>query len=271
MNEPSRWSRDVTFLTIDIGNTRLKWAVFETARPCARMLTHGAVFLEHIDQLAEREWARLAAPAVMLGCNVAGDAVRRRVEEQLELWDVAPRWVVPGAVGGGVTNGYDYPSRLGADRFVAQVGARHRATLEADPRPVVVVMIGTAVTVDALDQRGRFLGGLIVPGHGIMLRALEGGTAGLRVPTGEVVPFPTNTSDALTSGGTYAITGTIERMWRHLKDRSGIPPRILMTGGAGWKVSPHLDTPHELLDSLIFDGLLVLQAERQGAEVRSAQ
>jgi type III pantothenate kinase len=104
-----------------------------------------------------------------------------------------------------------------------------------------------------------------------MLRALEGGTAGLRVPTGEVVPFPTNTSDALTSGGTYAITGTIERMWRHLKDRSGIPPRILMTGGAGWKVSPHLDTPHELLDSLIFDGLLVLQAERQGAEVRSAQ
>jgi type III pantothenate kinase len=174
-------------------------------------------------------------------------------------------------VGGGVTNGYDYPSRLGADRFVAQVGARHRATLEADPRPVVVVMIGTAVTVDALDQRGRFLGGLIVPGHGIMLRALEGGTAGLRVPTGEVVPFPTNTSDALTSGGTYAITGTIERMWRHLKDRSGIPPRILMTGGAGWKVSPHLDTPHELLDSLIFDGLLVLQAERQGAEVRSAQ
>jgi type III pantothenate kinase len=256
----------VTFLTIDIGNTRLKWAVFETARPGARMLTHGAVFLEHIDQLAEREWARLAAPAVMLGCNVAGDAVRRRVEEQLELWDVAPRWVVPGAVGG-----YDYPSRLGADRFVAQVGARHRATLEADPRPVVVVMIGTAVTVDALDQRGRFLGGLIVPGHGIMLRALEGGTAGLRVPTGEVVPFPTNTSDALTSGGTYAITGTIERMWRHLKDRSGIPPRILMTGGAGWKVSPHLDTPHELLDSLIFDGLLVLQAERQGAEVRSAQ
>jgi hypothetical protein len=43
------------------------------------------------------------------------------------------------------------------------------------------------------------------PGHGIMLRALEGGTAGLHVPTGEVRLFPKNTSDALTSGGTYAI------------------------------------------------------------------
>ena len=252
----------MTFLTIDIGNTRLKWALFDAPRPGARMLTYGAVFLEHIDQLAEQEWSKLAAPSVMLGCNVAGDAVRRRVEEQLELWDVTPRWVVPGAVAGGVTNGYDHPSRLGADRFVAQVGGRHRALAESRPRPVVVVMIGTAVTVDALDEAGQFLGGLIVPGHGIMLRALEGGTAGLRVPTGEVVPFPTNTSDALTSGGTYAITGAIERLWRHLRDRSGIEPRVFVTGGAGWKVSPHLDMAHELVDSLIFDGLLVLQAER---------
>jgi len=258
----------VTFLTIDIGNTRLKWALFETTHPGARMLTHGAVFLEHIDQLADQDWSRLAPPDLMLGCNVAGDAVRRRVEEQLELWDVSPRWVVPGAMAGGVTNGYDHPSRLGADRFVAQVGARHRALQEPTPRPVVVVMVGTAVTVDALDDTGRFLGGLIVPGHGIMLRALEGGTAGLRVPTGEVVPFPTNTSDALTSGGTYAITGAIERVWRHLRDRSATTPRIFMTGGAGWKVSPHLDLAHELVDSLIFDGLQVLQTERLDAARR---
>ncbi len=42
-----------------------------------------------------------------------------------------------------------------------------------------------------------------------MLRALETGTAGLHVPTGQVTPFPTNTSDALTSGGTYAIAGAV--------------------------------------------------------------
>ena len=38
---------------------------------------------------------------------------------------------------------------------------------------MVVVMIGTAVTVEAVDDHGKFLGGLILPGHGIMLRALE--------------------------------------------------------------------------------------------------
>ena len=95
-----------------------------------------------------------------------------------------------------------------------------------------------------------------------MLRALEGGTAGLRVPTGEVRDFPTNTSDALTSGGTYAITGAMERLHRHLSARCAQPPLTLMTGGAGWKVAPWLEIEHELIDSLIFDGLLALQSHR---------
>ena len=125
-------------------------------------------------------------------------------------------------------------------------------------------MIGTAVTVDALDRQGHFLGGLILPGHGIMLRALESGTAGLRVPTGDVKRFPTNTSDALTSGGNYAITGAIERMHRHLADHDGQAPRTLITGGAGWKVAPYLGIEHELVEPLIFEGLLALEAERRG-------
>jgi type III pantothenate kinase len=252
----------MSFLAIDIGNTRLKWALYAGPQPGAALLQHGAVFLENIDQLADTDWKALPAPGSVLGCNVAGDAVRRRVEEQLELWDLEPFWVVPGAHAGGVTNGYEYPSRLGADRWVAQIGARWHALQRGPARPTLVCMVGTAVTVDALDVDGRFLGGLILPGHGIMLRALESGTAGLRVPTGEVRPFPTNTSDGLTSGGTYAITGAIERMHRHLGSHAGQPPLHLMTGGAAWKVAPFLDIPHEIVDSLIFDGLLVLQSHR---------
>jgi len=252
----------MSFLAIDIGNTRLKWALYASPQPGAVLLAHGAVFLENIDQLAEDDWCGLATPHSVLGCNVAGDAVRRRVEEQLELWDVVPRWVVSGAQGGGITNGYDYPGRLGADRFIALIGARSLALHRGEPRACLVVMVGTAVTVDALDSQGHFLGGLILPGHGIMLRALEGGTAGLRVPTGEVREFPTNTSDALTSGGNYAITGAIERMHRHLKKREQHEPLTLMTGGAGWKVSPALEIEHELVDSLIFDGMLAWQGHR---------
>ncbi|TMH36800.1 MAG: type III pantothenate kinase, partial [Betaproteobacteria bacterium] len=73
----------------------------------------GAVFLETIDDLAETEWKGLSAPGSMLGSIVAGEGVKRRVEEQMEIWDVAPRWVVPSAHAAGVTNGYDHPNRLG--------------------------------------------------------------------------------------------------------------------------------------------------------------
>ena len=259
----------MTFLAIDIGNTRLKWAQYETARPGARLLAHGAEFLDNIDKLADGVWAELQAPTSMLGCVVAGEAVKRRTEEQLELWDIDPQWVVASADEAGLHNDYDYPSRLGADRWVAMIGAWHRMLAQdhPQPRPVVVAMVGTAVTIEAIDARGHFLGGLILPGHGIMLRALESGTAGLHVPTGEVRDFPTNTSDALTSGGTFAIAGAMERMVNNLRAHCGAEPRCFMTGGAGWKMAPSLSVPFELVDNLIFDGLLRMAQARHQARL----
>jgi type III pantothenate kinase len=255
----------VSLLALDIGNTRLKWALFDSARPGAAMLAHGAEFLEQIETLAEGPWAALPAPDRMLGCVVAADAVRRRAEAQMfELWDVPAQWVHASAGEAGLTNGYDHPTRLGADRWVAMIGARQRLLARGPAAPMVVVMVGTAVTVEAVDVDGRFLGGFILPGHGIMLRALESGTAGLHVPTGEVRTFPTNTSDALTSGGTFAIAGAVERMVQHVREHCGAEPACFMTGGAGWKMAPHMSVPFELVDGLIFDGLLHIAQQRFG-------
>ena len=252
----------MTFLAIDIGNTRLKWAQYSAPHPGAVLLQHGAVFLETIDDLAEKDWHALPAPGSMLGSNVAGEGVKRRIEEQLELWDVEPRWVVSSSQAAGLTNSYDHPNRLGVDRWVAAIGARHRVLAQGRARPVLVVMVGTAVTVDAIDATGRFLGGLILPGFGLMLKALEMGTAGLKAPTGESVDFPTNTSDALMSGGTDAIAGAVERMHRKLQARTGEKPALIMTGGAVPKLAPIIDLPFETVDTLIFEGLLHLQSHR---------
>lgn len=252
----------MTFLALDVGNTRLKWALYEEPRSGSRLIAQGAQFLENIETLAEGDWADLPAPQWVLGCVVAGDAVKRRVEEQLELWDVTPQWVVSGNAEAGVTNGYDHPARLGADRWVAMIGARQRLVSSGPPRPCVVVMVGTAVTVEAIDSEGRFLGGIILPGHGIMLRALESGTAGLHVPTGEVRDFPTNTSDALTSGGTFAIAGAVQRMVDNLRRHCGDEPVCFMTGGAGWKMAPSMALQVELVEGLIFDGLLEMASRR---------
>jgi type III pantothenate kinase len=257
----------MTFLALDVGNTRLKWAHYDQPAPGAKLLGQGAVFLENIDRLADEDWRDLPEPTHMLGCIVAGEAIRRRVEEQMELWDFTPHWAVSSAAEAGMTNGYDHPTRLGADRWVAMIGAHARMVQHSHlhnqvRRPMVVVMVGTAVTVEAIDAQGKFLGGFILPGHGIMLRALESGTAGLRVPTGDVCEFPTNTSDALTSGGTFAIAGAVERMVQHVRQHCGAEPLCYMTGGAGWKMAPSMSVQFELIDTLIFDGLLEIAQRR---------
>lgn len=256
----------MSFLVIDIGNTRLKWGLYAHAAPGAELLAHGAVVLEDIDYLWDLHWKnQLHKPEGMLGCVVAGEAIKRRVEEQLvEGWGMTPHWVSASAQASGVINGYEHPQRLGADRWAAIIGARQRALLQSpeDPPPVLAVMVGTAVTVDAVDQQGKFLGGLILPGFGLMYRALESGTAGLKVPTGEVKDFPTNTSDALMSGGTDAIAGAIERSMRRLRERCGREPLLIMSGGAVTRLSHVAELPASVVENLIFEGLLTLAASQ---------
>ncbi len=254
----------MSFLAIDIGNTRLKWGLYDRPAPGSALLAHGAVVLEDIDHLWEQHWSKLPAPTSMLGCVVAGEAIKRRVEEQLSQgWGLQARWVQSSRFGGGVVNGYEHPQRLGADRWAAIIGARQRALLisPTDPRPVLAVMVGTAVTVDAVDASGRFLGGLIMPGFGLMYRALESGTAGLKVPTGEVHDFPTNTSDALMSGGTDAIAGAIERTLRRLRLLCGSEPLLMMSGGAVSRLIHVEELQPTVVENLIFEGLLMLATE----------
>jgi type III pantothenate kinase len=111
----------------------------------------------------------------------------------MELWDTEAHWVVSSAREAGLVNGYDHPNRLGADRWVALIGARARLLASGPPRPALVVMIGTAATVDAIDAEGRFLGGLILLASADAQGAGDG-YGRLEVPTGEVVDFH-NTSD----------------------------------------------------------------------------
>jgi type III pantothenate kinase len=123
----------MTFLAIDVGNTRLKWALYDAHRPAqrsSRMVPSSST----TSTAWPKALGQLPVPTRMLGCVVAGDAAKRRVQEQMEQmvrWDVEPQWVVSSAEEAGLTNGYDHPSRLGADRWVAMVGARHHVLARA--------------------------------------------------------------------------------------------------------------------------------------------
>ena len=62
----------MNLLAIDVGNTRLKWTLYDRPAADAQVLAHGVEFLEQLDRLAEGAWAKLPEPDRMLGCIVAG-------------------------------------------------------------------------------------------------------------------------------------------------------------------------------------------------------
>ena len=242
-------------LVIDVGNSRLKWAL----RGARGWTARGAVANQDIGSLAVRDWQNLERPVRAVGVNVAGEAARVRVEGQLARWRLAIEWLSASAQAGGVTNRYRVPSQLGADRWASLVAARRRAVAanEAAPRPCIVANVGTAVTIDALDADGTFRGGVILPGVRLMLRALADNTAALRTAPGEFHDFPTTTPDAIYSGAVQAICGAVAQLRERLRDDAdGIT--CYVAGGGLQDVAPHLAPPVEVVDNLVLEGVLVL-------------
>jgi type III pantothenate kinase len=242
-------------LVIDVGNSRMKWALRGPGGWTAR----GAVFNQDIGSLAVRDWQNLERPVRAVGVNVAGEAARVRVEGQLSRWRLPVEWLTATAEAGGVINGYEVPSQLGPDRWASLVAARRRvvAANGSDPRPCIVANAGTAVTIDALDAAGVFRGGLILPGIDLMLRALGDNTAALRQTPGRFQAFPANTPDALLSSAVQAACGAIEQMRWQLRG-DGPSVTCYLGGGDAPGLAPHLSAPVELVDNLVLEGVLVL-------------
>jgi type III pantothenate kinase len=189
----------------------------------------------------------------ILACNVAGAAGRRAIETLADALSVTVEWVCSQASQGDVTNGYEVPAQLGADRWAALIGARalHRG-------PALVVMSGTATTVDVLDREGRFHGGLILPGLALMREALAARTADLPAVSGEYRELPRNTFDAIASGCLQATAGAIERLFRPF---FGEPDALcLLSGGAAPTLVPHLALPLRTVDNLVLEGLARIAA-----------
>jgi type III pantothenate kinase len=155
-----------------------------------------------------------------------------------------------------VTNSYRIPAQLGTDRWAALIGAR---ALGAGAKLVVVA--GTAMTIDALTAEGLFLGGVIVPGLMLMHGALHDNTAQLGVTPGKFDAFPKETGDAIASGALQASVGAVMRLREALRAHVQSEPECLVSGGAAGLLAPHLPFPAAIRDNLVLDGLVAIAKE----------
>jgi type III pantothenate kinase len=241
-------------VALDLGNTRVKWALHPGGQPVAgRFIAEGVVAADAIDALPDA-WSNVARVQAIITCSVADCAADAAVDRLAACLSVPVQRIVPVAAAAGVRNLYQQPGSLGADRWAALVAARARA-----PDAALVVDAGTALTVDALAADGRFLGGLIVPGYELMRSALARGTARLPVAAGRFDPFPRCTDDAIVSGALQAMAGAVTRTLDAMVAAGEAAPRLLLTGGSAPLLLAPLAAHRPChVPSLVLEGLLVL-------------
>lgn len=154
-------------LTIDMGNTRVKYAVFDggtvVSDGCSEEFDEAVI--DRI--LAAHPGITQAIVATTRGpVDDTVALVRRRIGRCLRL---SPQLPLP------IRNGYTTPETLGEDRLAAAVGA---ASLYPG-RNLLIVDFGTAITIDQVSADGVFRGGNISPGVQMRFRALHDYTAAL--------------------------------------------------------------------------------------------
>ncbi len=155
---------------------------------------------------------------------------------------------------------YAFPEKLGVDRFLAMLGARH-ITREA----VLVVGIGTALTIDLVDAVGMHRGGRIAPSPTVMREALHQRAAQLPIAGGEYAEFADDTQAALASGCEGAALALIERSHAHAARLLGHAPALLLHGGGCEVLRRHLAAAQEA-PGLVLRGLAAwASAERAPA------
>lgn len=230
-------------LLMDAGNSRLKWAVVEAGQWRAQ----GAS--EYADWSALE--AQLTAGTDCFIASVANTVHEQQLAALLEAAGLGATWMTAEAGFAEVKNTYLNPRQLGVDRWMGLIAARRR-TRES----VLVVSVGTAMTVDALSADGVFVGGVIVPGVRLMRQALQQGTARVADAAGHWQAFPRTTADAVESGIVAALCGAIQLQHARLAEAAGTTaPHCLLTGGDAGVLLPHLAVPTEHVPALVLEGI----------------
>ena len=242
-------------LLMDVGNSRIKWGVLDNDQ----IKRTGHISQERIREKGLQVLTTKIPRRVddVFISNVAGTTFATRLSGVVGMHcDCDVRFARTDRRGWGVTNSYTQPRRMGVDRWVAMIGAWAEVGAAC-----LVVDAGTAVTIDALDDEGKHLGGQIIPGVATMADSLSSATSD--IPQVRPAPgrdgadlgmFARNTAAAVREGAQNAVAGAVDRAIQTLQSNA-YQPVVVLTGGDASRIlnalcEIPLHRPHLVLQGL---------------------
>ncbi|MEA4898772.1 MAG: type III pantothenate kinase [Christensenellaceae bacterium] len=246
-------------LTLDIGNTNIKTALFEGEELLNywRISTNRSMSSDEYGMLLNNlftfggrrmnDVTGIVMSSVVPTINFTIDHMCRNYLGR------APMMVGPG-IKTGINIKYENARELGSDRIANAVAAYH-----IYGGPCIFIDFGTATSFGVVNEKGEFLGGAICPGIKMSSEALVEQTA--KLPRFELMRPETvigkNTITNMQSGIVYGHVGMVNYLVRKMKEELGAPSaRVIATGGLALLLSGATDA----ID--VLDGLLTLKGLR---------
>ena len=164
----------------------------------------------------------------------------------------------PMVVGKGIDSGLKVKGmnsdHIGADLICGAIGA-----IKKYGAPLIIFDFGTATTITAIDRDGVFIGGSIIPGVMISLRALSSSAALLQdiSPDGtEISPISLDTAECMRSGSLLGTASMMDGMIERFREELGDDAKVVATGGLAGAIVPYCRTAGITRDDrLLLDGL----------------
>ncbi|MGB9692921.1 MAG: type III pantothenate kinase [Candidatus Sumerlaeaceae bacterium] len=226
-------------LVVDIGNTNVVLGLFDGERLAVRwrVASDTRRTADEYSVLIEALLSRAKVTCTRLQSIVVGSVVpilSDTIDAALNRLCGATVFHVTYATPMPVVNKYAKPNEVGVDRLANAV-----AGMRIYGAPIIVVDVGTAVTLDVVSKDGEYLGGAILPGVELSAEALAKRTA--RLP--RVAPHEPHhaigrtTVESIRSGLLLGLTGAVDRLIEQMWDELGYQTRTVATGGLATSIT----------------------------------
>lgn len=237
-----------SLMTIDIGNNRIDNAIFESGRLKARFRMNHSIIPKY-GEFINRSGVKTLKNSIY--CSVVPNIEKKVISElrksrieSLHCTKLKSKYGVAGTYG-----------LLGEDRAVAAWEA-----MRSYRSPVIVIDLGTAITVDLVTSKGRFGGGMIIPGAKMWVEALSKEAALIpsfkyKIEKRRGSLLGRNTKECVWAGMEHGLVLMLDGILDRVVKVCGKKPSIVLTGGDAERVSRYLRHKHFVDDLLILRGL----------------
>lgn len=248
-------------LAIDVGNTNVVLACIENGKifSMSRLATNRndlasdyALKIRQSFELDGVDTEKIEGAIISSVVPPVTEAIKAAVKKLLGIDCL----VVGSGIKTGINIKIDDPGTAGCDLITGAVGA-----LAKYAPPIIIIDMGTATTMFALDKNGAFIGGSIAPGVKLSYSALSSGTSLLPVISINEAPrkvISTNTVDCMKSGAIFGTAAMVDGMIDRMEEELGGDVTAVATGGIAGHIIPYCRKKIEFEPNLLLDGLEII-------------